>query len=93
VVRKFSFVFLLSNLSGRRRNRFDRRLFFREQAERLTIGIVGGEALRPSRAQEADAVVADTQDRDHARRICVAFILPPRRNDAWAVPLRALLGF
>ena len=46
----------------------NRRLFFREQAERLTIGIVGGEASRPSTAQEADAVVAVTQDRDHARR-------------------------
>jgi hypothetical protein len=37
--------------------RFDRRLFFREQAERLTIGIASGEASRPSTAQEADAAI------------------------------------
>jgi hypothetical protein len=30
------------------RNRFDCRLFFREQAERLTIGIVSREALGPA---------------------------------------------
>jgi hypothetical protein len=29
-------------------------LFFREQAKRLTIGIVSGEASRPSTAQETD---------------------------------------
>jgi hypothetical protein len=35
----------------------DRRLFFREQAKRLTIGIVSGEASRPGAAEEADAAI------------------------------------
>jgi hypothetical protein len=43
-------VVLLSNLSARGPNRFDRRLFFREQAKRLTIDIVSGEASQPCAA-------------------------------------------
>ena len=42
----------------------DRRLFFREQAKRMTIGIVSGEPSRPSTAEEAQAVAAVVQDAD-----------------------------
>jgi hypothetical protein len=39
------------NLSARGRNRFDRRLFFREQAKRATIGVVSLPALRKKPTQ------------------------------------------
>src|SRR6516225_3054047 len=64
----FPFVILLSNLSDRCSNRFDRRLFFREQAKRLTIGIVSGEASRPRATQEADAVAVVVQDGNQVGR-------------------------
>src|SRR6516225_11901341 len=64
----FPFVISCRILGARGRNRFDRRLFFREQAKRLTIGIVSGEASRPSTAQEADAVVAVAQDKNQVGR-------------------------
>jgi len=48
----FPFVILLSNLSDRCRNRFDRRLFFREQAKRLAIGVISLKPTRTGAAQE-----------------------------------------
>src|SRR6516165_7130314 len=88
----FPFVILLSNLSDRCRNRFDRRLFFREQAKRLTIGIVSGEASRPSATQKADAVVAVAQDGNQVGRWLVTapsiwLTREPRTRLAWALKL------
>ena len=68
MVRKFPFCDLLSKLGTRGRNRFDRRLFFRKQAERLTVSVVGRKATRPRAAQEVDAMAVVVQDGNHGRR-------------------------